>query len=790
MAAGAPQPTRHADYGRRWGEGAARCFSIEGDFLDEDQGVRLMPVPESFMCPISLAIMADPVAAVDGSTYDRDYIERWFRQRRQEKKPLTSPVTGLELSSTTLMPLAALQRAIEAYMTHRPELRRVPDLQGRSFAEAAQVLQSDLLEKQSLYDNTEDEVKRLREKNEVLQRALRKAEETCSGLMCDVEHLRERLWLYQSRFGPLSEGATADLGVVGAGAPIAKAAHVDSLQPPRSTGNGASPLARAFLEKPQPTPAHPLGCPPEGLATATGVAAAAAARRAAEDAVMAGALGAAASSREPRRGAAHDSGSSLRKCSAPSLASCRFDLLLPLLVVIFSALAVVQFVQVSRYKSRPEHGTHGIASTALSLVGSSYVAPMPGAFPLNFTRVDTEHGSRRGAARPTTPDGSGDQTILEQVHRLQANNLEDRKQAAFGLWRVAIGNPDNQVAIARAGAVGPLVLLLADEDAEVQEAAAAVLGNLASNNARYRATVAKAGAIRPLIEILKRDKLGARVVAARALWALATASVENQVAMAEAGAVEPLVGMLRDHVARVRVAAAAALCGLAVDHPENQVAIARAGAIPPLVGLLRETAEGARVAAAAALRNLAIANPENQASLVQAGVIKPLVELLRDYTAGAQEDAAFMLANLASNNPNHQTWIARAGAIPPLVELLGSGVPEVQEAASLVLRNLAGDNKRNSMSIVQAGAIAPLAALLSAAAPGVQKQAAWALWNLFAADSVHFAAGVQAGTVTQLIRILGADLPAAQDEIVATLYKLATDEMMASWKDNLSIADI
>ncbi|CAK9022825.1 Hypothetical protein (Fragment), partial [Durusdinium trenchii] len=67
---------RQAEYGERWGEGAARYFSIEADFLDEDQSIRLMPVPESFFCPISATIMSDPVATVDGCAYERDYIER------------------------------------------------------------------------------------------------------------------------------------------------------------------------------------------------------------------------------------------------------------------------------------------------------------------------------------------------------------------------------------------------------------------------------------------------------------------------------------------------------------------------------------------------------------------------------------------------------------------------------------------------------------------------------------------------------------------------------------------
>ena len=82
------------------------------------------------------------------------YIERWFRERRQQGHRITSPNTGLDLPSATLMPLVALQRAIEVYLAHRPELKR-EHLAGRSFEEAAQILQGDLLEKQAIHANAQ-----------------------------------------------------------------------------------------------------------------------------------------------------------------------------------------------------------------------------------------------------------------------------------------------------------------------------------------------------------------------------------------------------------------------------------------------------------------------------------------------------------------------------------------------------------------------------------------------------------------------------------------------------------
>lgn len=139
------QEPRFANYGKPWGQAAARCLSMEEDFFgfDEEQSLRLMPIPESFRCPISQDVMVDPVATVDGAIYERSYIEQWFRQRAQQDEPVTSPATGVELRSKLLLPLVALQKAIEAYLLHRPELRQLREAQ-QSHQEAARLLQEDL----------------------------------------------------------------------------------------------------------------------------------------------------------------------------------------------------------------------------------------------------------------------------------------------------------------------------------------------------------------------------------------------------------------------------------------------------------------------------------------------------------------------------------------------------------------------------------------------------------------------------------------------------------------------
>ena len=66
--------------------------------------------PNSFVCPVSGELMADPVTCVDGHSYEKECILRWFRESR-----VTSPVTGIALDSATVFPNHALRNAIEEW---------------------------------------------------------------------------------------------------------------------------------------------------------------------------------------------------------------------------------------------------------------------------------------------------------------------------------------------------------------------------------------------------------------------------------------------------------------------------------------------------------------------------------------------------------------------------------------------------------------------------------------------------------------------------------------------------
>ena len=62
--------------------------------------------PPSFICPLTLEVMSDPVTAADGHSYEAEAITKWFQTSNM------SPLTGLPMQSRKLIPSHALRNAI------------------------------------------------------------------------------------------------------------------------------------------------------------------------------------------------------------------------------------------------------------------------------------------------------------------------------------------------------------------------------------------------------------------------------------------------------------------------------------------------------------------------------------------------------------------------------------------------------------------------------------------------------------------------------------------------------
>jgi hypothetical protein len=77
-------------------------------------------VPPSFLCPITHAVMRDPVMCADGHTYERSAIQQWLSAHK------TSPLTNAELPTTVMIPNIALRNAIQELVL-RNVMEQVPE---------------------------------------------------------------------------------------------------------------------------------------------------------------------------------------------------------------------------------------------------------------------------------------------------------------------------------------------------------------------------------------------------------------------------------------------------------------------------------------------------------------------------------------------------------------------------------------------------------------------------------------------------------------------------------------
>lgn len=83
-------------------------------------------IPEEYLCSISQHVFEDPVRTVDGFTFDRKAIERWYRIRK------TSPLTGLAVQDTTLRHNELLANQIKAWVKADDVIQSLPSTPKRT----------------------------------------------------------------------------------------------------------------------------------------------------------------------------------------------------------------------------------------------------------------------------------------------------------------------------------------------------------------------------------------------------------------------------------------------------------------------------------------------------------------------------------------------------------------------------------------------------------------------------------------------------------------------------------
>ncbi|PON33113.1 Coatomer beta subunit [Parasponia andersonii] len=77
--------------------------------------MHIEPIYDAFVCPLTKQVMRDPVTLENGQTFDREAIEKWFKECKESGRKLICPLTLKELRSTGLKPSIALRNTIEEW---------------------------------------------------------------------------------------------------------------------------------------------------------------------------------------------------------------------------------------------------------------------------------------------------------------------------------------------------------------------------------------------------------------------------------------------------------------------------------------------------------------------------------------------------------------------------------------------------------------------------------------------------------------------------------------------------
>ena len=259
----------------------------------------------------------------------------------------------------------------------------------------------------------------------------------------------------------------------------------------------------------------------------------------------------------------------------------------------------------------------------------------------------------------------------------------------------------------------PLVRILQRGDSFSKSEATRALCSITVNS-DGRAAVAAAGAISPLLDLVARG--GDHLAKRNALQTLTNLMYKDdtmRVAIFRAGCIRPVVMLLRSDDDLVKQQAAGLLknlvYGTAIETQARLIrdAVVAAGAVPALIEIVNTGSELSKAQATATLANLAAGHYDHKGLIAAAGLV-PLVDLVRDGSDSCKRSAAMALRNLCTSSTefaqlsDNRVAIAAAGAIPLLVAAETGSHAGVKEQASAALHNLGLDNVDNQVAIAKA----------------------------------------------------------------------------------------
>jgi hypothetical protein len=240
-------------------------------------------------------------------------------------------------------------------------------------------------------------------------------------------------------------------------------------------------------------------------------------------------------------------------------------------------------------------------------------------------------------------------------------------QAALLLWALAQMD-DLRTGLVMAGAIPPLVEMLASTEHYWAENAATALANMCETE-YAQGLIAEAGAIPHLARMLTSERASEAASSAQCLWFLAIRE-HNRALIAEAGAIPLLVNLLDtdpDSPSRGQAFAAAALGNMCGSQRFRDM-ISESGAIPKLLAQFDSTNHDRAEFSLVAIGNMAEGDRVLEL-LIEAGTIPALLKMVCSPSRDLSCNASRALYGFVTE-PEHLALLAKEGAVPILIQVL------------------------------------------------------------------------------------------------------------------------
>eukprot|EP00803_Ostreobium_quekettii_P006880 evm.model.scf_64.7 EVM.evm.TU.scf_64.7 scf_64:63979-68538(-) len=360
-----------------------------------------------------------------------------------------------------------------------------------------------------------------------------------------------------------------------------------------------------------------------------------------------------------------------------------------------------------------------------------------------------------------------------------------KKSAIAALGNMARSGAAAQEAVAKGGAVQPMVWGLASTDAAMRSTMLGSLDAVTRENAANMLEAFQGGAIPPLIRILGDE--GAAPLHSQVLTLLAgmlSHCPDARPAFTLAGGFDAVIRFLPMGNPD-KCGPAMRLLSVLAESEELQAALVAYDALPIVSRGIRSGDAGVQASALALLAAVARCADGSDSSFLSSEDVRTVVELTRSQSDVTCRQAAATLAGLSSCSLIYKSQVAACGAVPALVDLLASGCVECMGQAARALGALASGSSDNQAVIGEAGAVPPLVFILGIGSPECAEAGVTALAELVRGSSPNLTRLAEQRAAGTLASLLAAGAPGCQDK-AAYLLALLSRSVAADSDDSLT----